>query len=133
MSIIDKLKNLGRRLMGKPEPEALELLTSSRYYPSTSRERKAEARASVRYAHVAVPIIQPTTAADIEAHEKLRQLGIILPPPQPRIGKGITLHTGKGYIKREADRIARELGWNNKQRIKLRGRMQARAEELAAA
>lgn len=132
MSIMDKLKTLGRRLIGKPEPEALELLTASRYYPSTSRERKAEARASVLYAHVSAPIIQPT-AADIEAHQKLRQLGIMVPPPQPNIGKGITLHTGKGYIKREADRIAAELGWNNKQRIKLRGRMQARAKQLAAA
>lgn len=133
MSIIDKLKNLGRRLMGK-EPTGEEVVAAAvgPYYPSTSRERKLEQRINVRYAHVSGPIIQPAPA-DIAAHEKLRQLGFILPPPQPGVGKGVTLYTGKGYIKREADRISAELGWSNKQRIKLRGRMQARASELRAA
>lgn len=129
MGILDNLKNLGRRLMGKPEVSAPELLTSSHRYPSTSRERKFEARAAVRYGHVSAPIIPP----DLKLHKELASLGIIMPEPQPTVGKGITLHTGKGYIKREADRIASELGWNNKQRIKLRGRMQARAAELRAA
>lgn len=127
MNIIDRLKNLGRRLVGRPELAATEL-DVGRYYPSTSRHRKAEAKAAARYSHVSAPILtnDPDTVA------QMARLGMYLPERYVERGKGVTVGSPSGYLKREADRLAKEMGWNNKQRIKLRGRMAARAAELAA-
>lgn len=80
----------------------------------------------LRYSHISKPISE---AVQLAVKLDLPDLAASL----LRKEKGITLYTPEGSVKREADSLSTKLGFNNKQRRKLRGQMVRRLNELQAA
>lgn len=95
--------------------------------PPTERTTTASRRAAeqVRYAHVSKEIPEEATLA--------MQMGLpLVAEALTRRAPGQTYYSPVAAVKREADKLASRMGFNNKMRRRLRGHMVKRYREVHA-
>lgn len=130
MGLIDSMKNTFRSIASgqwgsTPSAEgAKHDYTRGYERTTTASRREAELEARV-YAHVSKEIPEEVTLA--------MQMGLPgVAEALTRRAPGQTYYSPVAAVKREADKLASQLGFNNKQRRRLRGHMVERYREVHA-